>query len=299
MRIRFLQTGPTARSLTASASCLRPTSSGCPRPASITPIAASGAGKLPPVRARVMERARWKARARPKGLPSISHPAASRGRNASRRRSGGRPLSSARRRCACSMSHAPGTARATSPMRSARRPSSERPVRIRSRAADRPTSRGRRVLPPKPGKIPSSTSGRPIWVCGSSLATLESQANASSVPPPRHTPSIAATVGQASEASRPNAACARRTISRTLARSVTAAIAWMSAPAMNEPALPLLSTTPRSPAFFSSSESARSRSAIAASSSRLTLRSGSSMTRWASPRSIQSTLKAGISRAPG
>ena len=51
-------------------------------------------------------------------------------------------------------------------------------------------------MPPKPGKMPSSTSGSPICVRGSSLAMRESQASASSVPPPRHTPSIAATVGQ-------------------------------------------------------------------------------------------------------
>ena len=113
--------------------------------------------------------------------------------------------------------------------------------------------------------MPSITSGKPICVCGSSEAMRESHASASSVPPPRHTPSIAASVGARSAAIRWNAACARRTIDTTCAGSVIPAITFTSAPATNEPGFPLRSTTPRSSDACSSSPRATSRSAIAPS----------------------------------
>ena len=48
---------------------------------------------------------------------------------------------------------------------------SVRPVSIMSIAFGAPTRRGRRALPPQPGKMPSFTSGRPMRVDGSLLAT--------------------------------------------------------------------------------------------------------------------------------
>ena len=75
---------------------------------------------------------------------------------------------------------------ATSALRSA-------PVAIHSTAVSRPITRGRRTVPPKPGKMPSFTSGKPIFAVAD--MTLKSHARASSVPPPRQTPLIAATRG--------------------------------------------------------------------------------------------------------
>src|SRR5436190_880776 len=59
----------------------------------------------------------------------------------------------------------------------------------------------------------------------------ESQASASSVPPPRQAPSIAATVGHRKAASLPKAACARWIQPSTSSRDVIEPIACTSAPA--------------------------------------------------------------------
>ena len=79
-------------------------------------------------------------------------------------------IASAARR-ATSVSTGAAHTSSTTPARSARCAFSERPVRIRSSAVRRPTSRGSRWVPPAPGMMPSITSGSPITVFGSSEAT--------------------------------------------------------------------------------------------------------------------------------
>mmetsp|Transcript_16115 Transcript_16115/g.29014 ORF Transcript_16115/g.29014 Transcript_16115/m.29014 type:complete len:254 (-) Transcript_16115:363-1124(-) len=56
-----------------------------------------------------------------------------------------------------------------------------------------PTRRGRRWVPPKPGRTPRVSSGRPSLVAA--VATRALQAMATSSPPPRATPRTAATEG--------------------------------------------------------------------------------------------------------
>ncbi len=63
-----------------------------------------------------------------------------------------------------------GTAASTSPIRFARRASTDRPVIIRSSAALGPTTFGSRFTPPQPGRMPSITSGSANRVPGSSTA---------------------------------------------------------------------------------------------------------------------------------
>ncbi len=227
-----------------------------------------------------------------------THWAAPRGRYASRRARPLRPASTFTRSCARSISHAAGTERAIRPAFSARRASRARPVRIRSSATGSPIRRGSRTQPPNPGTIPSSTSGNPIWVRGSSLAIRESHASVNSAPPPRHTPSIAATVGTGRLASRPNAACARRISASACSRSVIDPIASMSAPAMNDPGLPLTTTTPVRSGRPVSEPSTDSRSASACWSSTFTRRSGWSITRWTIPPACGSRRNTLIRRAP-
>mmetsp|Transcript_32815 Transcript_32815/g.83865 ORF Transcript_32815/g.83865 Transcript_32815/m.83865 type:complete len:289 (+) Transcript_32815:1540-2406(+) len=66
-------------------------------------------------------------------------------------------------------------------------------VSIISTAFFRPTRRGRRWVPPKPGMMPSCSSGSPRLVLGPQMRAL--QAMATSRPPPSATPRMAATVG--------------------------------------------------------------------------------------------------------
>ncbi len=67
------------------------------------------------------------------------------------------------------------------------------PVTIILSAFSGPTSRGRRCVPPAPGRRPSLTSGRPTRAVGA--ATRKWQASANSNPPPSAAPWIAATTG--------------------------------------------------------------------------------------------------------
>ena len=60
-------------------------------------------------------------------------------------------------------------------------------------ALSSPMRRGRRCVPPAPGRSPSLTSGRPSDASGA--ATRKCAPIASSKPPPRHCPAIAATTG--------------------------------------------------------------------------------------------------------
>ena len=88
------------------------------------------------------------------------------------------------------------------PTRSAFFGGSVLPARISGSALGSPISRGRRTVPPHPGRMPSFTSGRPMEMEGSSAATRDLHASASSSPPPRQSPLIAATVGMGSRAIR-------------------------------------------------------------------------------------------------
>ena len=67
------------------------------------------------------------------------------------------------------------------------------PVVIHSSALSLPITRGRRTVPPKPGIIPSFTSGKPMRAVVS--ATRISVAKMVSQPPPRAKPLIQLTVG--------------------------------------------------------------------------------------------------------
>ena len=67
------------------------------------------------------------------------------------------------------------------------------PVVTRSTAAAGATSRGRRTVPPAPGTMPRVTSGRPTEA--EATATRKRQASATSKPPPRAEPWIAAIQG--------------------------------------------------------------------------------------------------------
>ena len=66
-------------------------------------------------------------------------------------------------------------------------------VRIILIPCSRPTSRGRRWVPPNPGMMPSCNSGSPNLDLG--VQTRPLHARATSQPPPRATPRTAATVG--------------------------------------------------------------------------------------------------------
>src|SRR5215467_10597450 len=91
------------------------------------------------------------------------------------------------------MSSATGTTRSTRPIRSASAAGTRMPVRIISRALPRPTRRGSRWVPPPPGMMARLISVRPS--CASSAAMRISQARASSRPPPRAKPRMAAMTG--------------------------------------------------------------------------------------------------------
>jgi hypothetical protein len=103
------------------------------------------------------------------------------------------------------------TASSTRPTRFARFPSSALPLRMMSSAAGRPISRGSLLVPPHAGKMPSFTSGSPICAFGESDMTRQSQLSASSQPPPRQAPSIAATVVCFSFSTFVNTSCPRST----------------------------------------------------------------------------------------
>ena len=85
------------------------------------------------------------------------------------------------------------TTSVTMPMSSASSASTIRPVRIRSSARPMPTIRGSRCVPPSISGTPQRRSGKPSV---ESLVTIRrSHHSASSSPPARHQPEIAAIVG--------------------------------------------------------------------------------------------------------
>ena len=94
---------------------------------------------------------------------------------------------------ACFNTSASGTTLLTRPSAFASGAISISPVSINSIALAFPINLGRRCVPPKPGMIPRLISGWPSLTL--SPATRIWHAIASSSPPPRHTPLIAAIVG--------------------------------------------------------------------------------------------------------
>jgi len=70
--------------------------------------------------------------------------------------------------------------RSTMPSFFAWRGTNSLPDRMAASARGTPTRRGRRLLPPQPGRIPSRVSGSPMRVLGWSAATMTSQLSASS-----------------------------------------------------------------------------------------------------------------------
>ena len=118
------------------------------------------------------------------------------------------------------------TTSVTSPMRSASSTSTMRPLRRRSSARPLPTIRGSRCVPPSISGTPKRRSVKPKRALG--VATRRSHHSASSKPPARHQPEIAAIVGFG-EASRvkPSGPSGRSS------RGPSVSSAFRSAPAQN------------------------------------------------------------------
>src|SRR3954470_18831473 len=105
-------------------------------------------------------------------------------------------------------------------------------------AASGPTSRGSSCVPPHAGKRPRNTSGKPK--CRTAVEIVRVlQCNASSTPPPRHAPLIAATVGKGSARRRPKSSCPARAPSTARSR-VMSGNSVMSAPAAKKNGLPVM-----------------------------------------------------------
>src|SRR5438094_8480779 len=142
-------------------------------------------------------------------------------------------------------------------------PDPERLARVDARAViissalPRPTSRGRRCVPPPPGMIARFTSVRPSWE--SSPAIRMSQASASSRPPPSAKPRIAAMIGwpQRSIAGRKST---RRRASRKRTGTWGATNSRMSAPAEDARAPPAVARITVASRLCASSPKQRGRS---------------------------------------
>ncbi|OLE01686.1 MAG: hypothetical protein AUG91_00635 [Actinobacteria bacterium 13_1_20CM_4_69_9] len=106
-------------------------------------------------------------------------------------------------------------------------------------------------MPPQAGKRPRNTSGNAKW--RTELAIVRAvQCSASSTPPPRHAPLIAATVGNGSARSRPNSSCPARAPSTARSR-VMFGNSVMSAPAAKKNGLPVMTAARYAPRSSSSS----------------------------------------------
>ncbi len=172
------------------------------------------------------------------------------------------PRASASARCAAASTRIDaGTTSSTRPIFRARLAFTFRPVSPRSSASARLVRSATRCSPSAPGSSPSCTSGRPTAVFPSSDATRPWQASASSKPPPRHGPWIAATIGFGNLASRSKPACALRHSASAAAAVLQPRSIVMSAPTMNESRLPEASTTAFREGSFSTSASACSSAA--------------------------------------
>ena len=122
----------------------------------------------------------------------------------------GRPPAPRRSRARGRGARPPATTSVTSPQPSASAASTTRPVRIISSARPMPTIRGSRCVPPSISGTPKRRSVNPSFAV--SVATRRSHHSASSRPPARHQPEIAAIVGF--DARQPREA--QRTVGRAL-----------------------------------------------------------------------------------
>src|SRR4051794_16452059 len=142
-------------------------------------------------------------------------------------------------------------------------------------AVSAPTSRGTSCVPPQAGTMPRKHSGQAKWRTADEIVRA-SQWSASSTPPPRHAPLIAATVGNGSALIRPKSSCPARLPSSASSR-VAPGNSVMSAPAAKTNGLPVITRPSQSP--FSSSGSSRSSDSSAARPKKVGLV-------WSSPLSI-------------
>jgi hypothetical protein len=105
-------------------------------------------------------------------------------------------------------------------------------------AVSAPTSRGSSCVPPQAGKSPRKTSGNAKWRTALEIVRAL-QCNASSTPPPRQAPLMAATVGNGNARNRPNSSWPARAPS--IARAgVMCGNSVMSAPAAKKNGLPVI-----------------------------------------------------------
>src|SRR5438477_7002670 len=123
-----------------------------------------------------------------------------------------------------------GKTSSTSPMSRASLAGTIRPEKMMSLALDSPTSRGSRWVPPAPGMIPSLISGWPSRA--SSAAKRRSAAMASSHPPPRAYPLMAANVTLGISSTSENVSC-MAAMTGFISFGESSAIILMSAPAAN------------------------------------------------------------------
>lgn len=170
------------------------------------------------------------------------------------------------------------------------------PPVMSSTAGASPMRRGRRTVPPQPGNIPIFTSGQPIDVVGLSATTRRSHQLASSTPPPRQTPSMAATVTKGSRARREEFVSATAG-GRDLGgggRFDAPRSSCRSAPARNEPGFPERRTSPARSVRPARASSCPSSSSSTARESTLTLRCGSAIVKTAMSGSGNASSKAGV-----
>ena len=147
----------------------------------------------------------------------------------------GRRSPAARRASASAPASAGSASSSTSPSSSAREALRWAPEVMASSAACGPARRVKRCVPPAPGISPSFTSGRPTLALAA--ATRQWQASASSKPPPRATPSIAATMGFVPASI---FACTSRVMGDFSTRPEATSL--ISAPAANVPSAPVTTT---------------------------------------------------------
>ena len=169
--IRQRHSAVTASEAKPRASTSSPCAIDMPRVWRITSSALSGAGIMP----RVLRMSSLRAFDHTTGrMRALSASLRAMGRCARRASTLARPPGvriSATKLASSAGRKARATQRSASPALKALMPLSGLPGRIISSAWPRPTSAGRRWVPPQPGRMPSDTSGRPRLVLGSSVTT--------------------------------------------------------------------------------------------------------------------------------
>ncbi len=140
-----------------------------------------------------------------------------------------------------------GTTSFTNPHERASSASTTRPVRIISSARPIPIRRGIRWVPPSISGTPKRRSVKPSFAV--SVAIRRSHHSASSSPPARHQPEIAAIAGfEGVSREKPSGPSGRETIAFSVswsALSAASVIAFRSAPAQNASSSPLVRISTR------------------------------------------------------